>query len=230
MTSPIPRVYALVLLLGLPLLAAREASLARGLQELRRGALYLSAVLSSLTLAALTLAVALWQGLPAAALGWRVGPPARALAWAGATTLAGLALVVLLTRLYRAWGREESPVLLALLPRAPGEKAGFVLLAIVAAVCEEYAFRGFALRTLAAWTGSPWAAAGLVAGSFGLSHGYQRIGGVVRAAALGMLLAVPVVVTGSLYPAIAAHFWINAALGLGGWRGLLPEGDVSTPG
>jgi hypothetical protein len=48
---------------------------------------------------------------------------------------------------------------------------------------------------------------------------------VVRAAGLGMLLAVPVLITGSLFPAIVAHFWINAVLGLGGWRWLLDDPD-----
>ena len=45
----------------------------------------------------------------------------------------------------------------------------------------------------------------------------------MRATLLGFLLAVPVVVTGSLFPAIVAHFWINAAIGVGGWKLLYPE-------
>jgi len=32
-----------------------------------------------------------------------------------------------------------------------------------------------------------------------------------------------VVLTGSLFAAVAAHFWINAALGLGGWKKLYPQ-------
>ncbi len=47
--------------------------------------------------------------------------------------------------------------------------------------------------------------------------------GVLRAGVLGMLLAVPTIWTGSLFPAIVGHFWINAAVGLGGWRFLLED-------
>jgi membrane protease YdiL (CAAX protease family) len=222
-TSVITRSYALVLLIGLPLLAAREASLARGLDELRRAALYMSAVVSSLLLAGLTVGVAAWQHVPAAALGWRVDGLGRAGAWAGGMAFAGLALVASLTWLFARMGRTESPVLIALLPRTASERGAFVVLSIVAAVCEEYVFRGFILRTLGAWTGSAWLGAVLAAASFGLAHGYQRAGGVMRAAGLGVLLAAPVVVTGSLFPAIVAHFWINAVLGLGGWRWLLAD-------
>lgn len=222
-TSTIPRVYALVLLTGLPLLAVREASLARGLDELRRGAVYLSAIVSSLLLAGVTVAVAAWRGLPATELGWRVGAPASLAAWAAGTAVAGLGLVAVLTWALARVGGEESPVLLGLMPRTAYETGTFVLLSVVAAVCEEYVFRGFALGVLRAWTGSAWVAAAVVAVSFGLAHGYQRVGGVLRAAGLGMLLAVPVVITGSLFPAIVAHFWINAVLGLGGWRWLLDE-------
>lgn len=229
MSGSIPRAYALVLLVGLPLLAVREASLARGLDELQRAAIYLSAIVSSLGLAGLTLGVAVWQGVSAVGLGWRVGATGRLGAWAGGTAVAGLALVGALAWVYARTGTEESPLLRALMPRTAAETGTFVLLSAVAAVCEEYVFRGFALRVVAAWTGSPWAAAAVVAASFGLAHGYQRVGGVVRAAGLGMLLAVPVVVTGSLYPAIVAHFWIDAVLGLWGWRWLLgePEGEAA---
>ena len=220
MTSLIVRAYALVLLVGLPLLAAREDALARGLDELDRRALYLSAAISSAFIAGLTLGVAAWQGVGARALGWVVGPAGRAAAWAAGTTAAGLAAVTLVALVASRRGKGESPLLLALMPRTPAERRGFVLLSLAAAVCEEYVFRGFGLRVLAAWTGNPWTAAAAVAVAFGLAHGYQRAAGVARAALLGGVLAVPVVLTGSLFPAIVAHFWINVILGLGGWRWL----------
>lgn len=220
MTATITRAYALVLLVGLPLLAAREDTLARGLDELDRRALYLSAALSSAVIAALTVGVAAWQDVGAASLGWTVGPPGRAAAWAAGTTAAGLAAVAGTALLASRAGRGESPLLLALMPRTAAERRSFVLLSLAAAVCEEYAFRGFGMSVLAAWAGGPWTAAALVAVSFGMAHGYQRLAGIVRATLLGGILAVPVVATGSLFPAIVAHFWINVTLGLGGWRWL----------
>ena len=93
---------------------------------------------------------------------------------------------------------------------------------------EEYIYRGYLYHVLAAWFGDPWLAVAATSLSFGVSHGYQRTIGMVRATALGVLLAVPVVVTGSLFAAIAAHFWINAALGLGGWKALYPETSDAT--
>jgi membrane protease YdiL (CAAX protease family) len=57
----------------------------------------------------------------------------------------------------------------------------------------------------------------LSSAAVGLAHLYQRPNGMIRAAALGALLAWPVVRTGSLYPAIAAHFLIDAAAF--GWLG-----------
>ena len=113
------------------------------------------------------------------------------------------------------------------MPRTAGEKRGFLVLAGIAAVCEEYAYRGFGLWALTAWTGQPWLAAVLVSISFGLGHGYQRLAGVLRAAVLGMLLAATVIWTESLFPAIVGHFWINAALGLGAWRYFHAEWDPS---
>ena len=55
----------------------------------------------------------------------------------------------------------------------------------------------------------------------------QRLNGIVRSMALGFVLAVPIIWTGSLFPAVLGHFWINAAIGSGGWRWLMP--DVAEP-
>jgi len=57
----------------------------------------------------------------------------------------------------------------------------------------------------------------LSSAAFGLAHFYQRPSGMMRAAALGALLAWPVVRTGSLYPSMASHFLIDAAAF--GWLG-----------
>jgi membrane protease YdiL (CAAX protease family) len=72
----------------------------------------------------------------------------------------------------------------------------------------------------------PWPAALLTSASFGLSHGYQRALGVVRAGLLGLVLTLPVMWTGSLFPAIVAHFWINAAIGVGAWRFLYSPAET----
>lgn len=218
--------FALLLLVGLPLLAAGEESMEEAFGDLRdRRVLYLSATASLGLVAGVTWGVATWSGLEGRQLGWRAGGLGPALAWAGAVTAAGLASVWLLTRLARTLGWREGRAVLFLLPRNAAERRTFLLLALAAAVCEEYVYRGFAYHVTAAWAGGAVPAVAGTALSFGLAHGYQRAAGVVRATVLGVLLALPVVATGSLFAAVVAHFWINAIIGLGGWRWLLPEGE-----
>lgn len=229
--SPVARIFALLLLATMPFLAASEEALEEVLEEGgSRRSLYVAAGLSLVLLAAVTLAVVAGTGLPGRDLGWRAGPPGPSLAWAAGTTVAGLAVVWALTAFFRRLGLPEGRAVLFLLPRNRREMHGFLLLALVAGVCEEYVFRGFALHVVEAWSGSPAVAVAATSVAFGLAHGYQRLSGVLRAAALGALLAVPVVATGSLFPAVAAHFWINAAIGLGGWRWLMPEDERPEPG
>ncbi|MDX1395529.1 MAG: CPBP family intramembrane glutamic endopeptidase [Gemmatimonadota bacterium] len=217
--------FALLLLVGLPLLAAWDARRGVDLEMAagHRRALYASVALSLTVMTSVTLAVMAWQRIAAADLGWRVADPIEACIWGAAISVIGLAVVWLMTTLARLAGLEESPLAMILMPRTPGEKRGFLILSGVAAVGEELVFRGFLLGTLTAWTSSPWFAAVVVSLSFGLAHGYQKLSGILRSGTMGMLLAVPTVVTGSLFPAILAHFWINAAIGLGGWRYLLDD-------
>ncbi|MDX1576848.1 MAG: CPBP family intramembrane glutamic endopeptidase [Gemmatimonadota bacterium] len=225
--TPISAGFALLLLVGLPVLSMLDVRRGTELEgaAVHRRALYLSVALSLLVVALLTLGIAAWQDLPASSLGWTVLDAGREIVWGVCVTAAGLALVWAITVGARAAGLEESPIARLLMPRDAAEQRGFLLLSGVAAICEEYVFRGFALGTVWAWTESPWLAAAVVSLSFGLAHGYQRAAGVLRAGTLGFLLAVPTIWTGSLFPAIVGHFWINAAVGLGGWRYLLDDPD-----
>jgi membrane protease YdiL (CAAX protease family) len=155
------------------------------------------------------------------------------LGWGLAAAAAGLGIAWLSGLIGRRAGLEESPLLRLLLPRTITERRAFLLLAGIGAVCEEYIYRGFALHVLADWTGQQWGAAALTSISFGLAHGYQRVNGILRSAGLGMVLAVPILWTGSLFPAILAHFWINAAMSSPASRWLLADVravDVSPAG
>lgn len=226
---PIAAAFALLILVGLPVLSAIDVRRGADLAEaaVHRRTLYLSVALSLVVVALFTLGVAAWQDVPAEAVGWTSSDPTVELLWAGGATVAGLGIIWIITHGARLVGLRESPVALLLMPRDAAEKRAFLLLSGVAGVCEEYVFRGFALWALSSWTGSPWAAAVLTSISFGLAHGYQRLAGIVRSGTLGFLLAVPTIWTGSLFPAIVGHFWINAAIGLGAWRYLLA--DVEEP-
>lgn len=210
--------------IGMPWLAVRSGvppDMLDGIEDMRTS-IYVSAATSLVLLAGGLFLFTLWRDVPGSALGWRVEDLRGAFAWAAGIAVAGLALVVAVTRLGLRFGMEESPVSFALMPRTGRETRGFLLMAGIAAVAEEYLFRGYLLAVLTAALGSPVAAVAVSSLSFGVSHGYQRTIGIVRTTLLGALLALPVVWTGSLFPAIVAHFWINAAIGAGGWKRLLP--------
>lgn len=224
--SVILQVYAMLLLIGLPALATRDAGRVGEVEraaEFRR-AIYVSVALSLLFVAAVTLGVTVWQDVAGEALGWTVAGAGEALAWSGGVTGVGLLLAWIVSIVARRLGWSEGGIARLLMPRSAREKRAFLVLAGVGAVCEEYIYRGFLLWLVTVWSGSVGAAVVLTSLSFGLAHGYQKLPGILRATLLGGLLSVPVVVTGSLFPAIVAHFWINAAIGLGAWRWLVADG------
>lgn len=226
-SSPITLGFALALVMGLPVLAARGGVPEDDVRYIAgaRTAVYASAALSLMFLSAVAFGVAWWQDVPAERLGWQVGAAGPAFAWAAGVAVGGLLLAWLLVRIGRWLGFEESPITLALMPRTGREVRAFLVMVGIAAVGEEYLFRGFAWNVLSEPLGA-WPAALLTSVSFGLSHGYQRVLGVVRASLLGLVLTLPVMWTGSLFPAIVAHFWINAAIGVGGWKVLYSPEEV----
>ena len=235
LSGAVARGFTLFLLVGLPLMAARNSRLEEHVEAIdaARPALYLSAALTLLLIAGLTAIVASWQAIAPDQLGWTVGAPAVELGWGLAATAAGLGIAWLSGLIGRRARLAESPLLRLLLPRTSTERRAFLVLAGIGAVCEEYIYRGFALHVLADWTGQAWGAAALTSISFGLAHGYQRVNGILRSVGLGMVLAAPVLWTGSLFPAILAHFWINAAMSSPASRWLLadvPAVDVSPAG
>ncbi|HSM60341.1 MAG TPA: CPBP family intramembrane glutamic endopeptidase, partial [Longimicrobiales bacterium] len=195
--------YALVLLVGLPLLALRTGLKDEHAREVAkaRTAVYLSAAVSTAILLAVTFGVAAWQDLAPSALGWKVDAAIPAFTWAAAVSLTGLAVVWLVVRLGRALRLPESRISFHLMPRSGRERRAFLVVAVVAAVGEEYLYRGFMYRVFADALGSDWVAVALTSVSFGIAHGYQRAVGMLRAGILGALLAIPVVWTGSLFPA-----------------------------
>jgi len=223
--TPLALGYAIALAIGLPLLAFRTGLREEHVAEVTaaRSAVYFSAAVSIAVLSAFTFGISAWQAIPPDAVGWRVEAAGPAFVWAVAVAGAGLAAVWLVVRFGQAMRLSESRLSFVLMPRTSREQRAFLLVAAVAAVGEEYLYRGFMYHAFAETLGSPWTAATLVSVSFGVAHGYQKTIGMVRAALLGALLAVPVLWTGSLFPSIVAHFWINAAVGLGGWKRLFPE-------
>ena len=148
-------------------------------------------------------------------------PLVPCLAWGfgiAGPALLGLVLVIWCER--RGWLPREPELVYLLMPQTPREKMWAVLIVSpTAAFCEEFLFRGFLLAQLHDWLHSlmwAWIATSV---AFGLAHCYQGWSGSIRAGLLGALLAYPVVRWGSLYPAMLAHWLIDAValLWLGAW-------------
>ncbi len=100
----------------------------------------------------------------------------------------------------------------AMLPHDRAELSRFRALAITAGVCEETLYRGYLLWYALHWLAPVWAvvATSLV---FGFGHLYQGPRGMLMTAAVGALLAMVYVVSGSLYPGMLAHALVDLHAG-----------------
>jgi len=102
-----------------------------------------------------------------------------------------------------------------LLPHTARERRIFWIVSATAGFCEEVFFRGFLTWYLSAWMGL--AAAVLLASLiFGAGHVYLGIAQVPKTAFIGVIFAVVVALTGSLWPAMLLHAaidWNSGELG-----------------
>jgi uncharacterized protein len=208
------RAAALLLSVVLPLMMIAQGRALRQAEadgiEIPRLPAYLSSSVALWALAGVTMAAAAAGGFRAADLGlvWQgVGPTA---AWTTLGVAAGLAVTVA----SRAIGVQETRSLEELLPRSARERTAWVGVSLTAGICEELVFRAFLIPVLAVATGSLWLAVGLGSLIFGTLHAYQGMPGIVRTAILGLVLAVPLVVTGSVIPSIVAHVALDLVIGL----------------
>jgi uncharacterized protein len=206
------RLLAVVLVTFLPALLLLQGRMLRDadLDQLPRMGVYLSSSLSLWVLAVATVAIALTSGFTLATLGLVPLPPLSLAMWSVALVAAALAV----TLIGQALGSRETALLAHLLPRTRGEKLAWVGVSVTAGVCEELVFRSFLIPALHVITGSLWLAALLSSGVFGFLHGYQGVAGIVRTAVLGLVLAVPFLLTGSIIPSMIAHFAIDVIAGI----------------
>ena len=99
-----------------------------------------------------------------------------------------------------------------LAPETSGERRGFWLLSFTAGICEEILFRGFLMWLIAQWTGLV-AAVILSSILFGCAHIYLGTAYVPKVAIVGLLFALVVVASGSLWPAIVIHAAMDLSSG-----------------
>lgn len=102
---------------------------------------------------------------------------------------------------------------LRLMPRSLVEALAFSALAVTAAVCEEFIYRGFVYAVLQSTTGS--VAVAMVASSlmFSLAHLYQGRRGLASTFILGLAFAVSRWLTGNLIAATLTHLWVDLLAG-----------------
>jgi len=113
-----------------------------------------------------------------------------------------------------AFPSETVQLALKVFPRDAVERLAFLALVITVAICEEFIYRGFAQYVFQNWSHL------LLVGIFGsallfsFAHLYQGRRGLVSTFAVGLLFSGIRAWSGSLAPAIAAHFVADLSIGL----------------
>ncbi|MDE3151096.1 MAG: CPBP family intramembrane metalloprotease [Gemmatimonadota bacterium] len=125
---------------------------------------------------------------------------------AGAATLAIMGGMAWVSHAVRSDEERRRLWVLGLLPRTGAERVTFALLAAVAAVSEELAYRGVAFALFTALTGNAWAGAALAAAAFAGAHFPQGGKSMAIIFVIGLVKQGLVAVTGTLWIAIGVHF------------------------
>ena len=108
--------------------------------------------------------------------------------------------------------REQVGRLDVVVPHSPPEMRRFNWVSLTAGICEEIRYRGLLLAALTAVVGM-WPAVLLSSVAFGIGHSYQGPGGVLKTGAIGLVMALVTVFSGSLFVPIILHAVIDLAQG-----------------
>jgi len=98
-------------------------------------------------------------------------------------------------------------------PQDSTERLAFSALVATVSVCEEVIYRGFAQRVFQDWSGLVVIAIFASAAMFALAHLYQGPRGLIATFLIGLLFSVTRAYTGSLLPAVLAHFVADLTAG-----------------
>jgi uncharacterized protein len=105
-----------------------------------------------------------------------------------------------------------------LLPAVPSGTAGMIVwigLSLSAGICEEIVFRGYLQRQLAALSGSTGLAILGQALVFGMAHGYEGVGAVIRIVVYGLAFGMLAHWRGNIRAGMVAHAAWDILAGLG---------------
>jgi len=205
--------YALLvtLLVLFPLMAAQNARV-RNVELIPRISIYFSscAVLWALFVAATLVLAVEKASLSSLGVHFDLGAGATG-AWVLGLLIYSLAISWSAQELRARFHVAVPPILARVLPETPREMLAFLgVVCPTAGITEEVLFRAFAITRLATLTGNAWSAAIIAAIGFAFGHTYQGVIGMASTALIGLGCSVSYLATGSLVPAIAAHFLHNA--------------------
>ena len=114
----------------------------------------------------------------------------------------------------QAFGPRQDAAIVAMLPHSDAAKVGWVLVAASVGFSEEVVYRGYLQTQLTAITGRIFLGIALQAVLFGVAHGNQGLGAVVRIGLYGLALGVLAQGRRSLIPGILCHVGTDLASGL----------------
>jgi membrane protease YdiL (CAAX protease family) len=199
------------LLILFPLMAAQNMRV-RNVDQIPRINIYISSCLVLWALFAVAIVVLDVEGAPISSLGvhWRLDVVSTSV-WALGLLIYSLGIAWGAQVLRVRFGIPVPPILARVLPETPREMLAFLFIVCpTAGIAEEVLFRAFAITRLTALTGDAWSATVIAAIGFAFGHTYQGVIGMVSTALIGLGYSVSYLLTGSLMPAIAAHFLHNA--------------------
>jgi membrane protease YdiL (CAAX protease family) len=219
MASIIAVSWTILVLVGAPLagILSRRALTDR---MRPRSVIYAGSAINLVLIGIVTAAIDLWRGGQTIAALTAVLPLSRFLTWSIGVSFGCVAVSIGIFFLRGKLDRPPSTIVMQLLPETRLEYAVFVALCLLIGLVEEFLFRGFAFFTLTGLLHSKIPAVAIVTVFFAAQHGIQDAIGIARAFVLGILLVIPVLVTGSLLPSVIAHAIIDAFTGVYG-RSLL---------
>ena len=103
-----------------------------------------------------------------------------------------------------------------LAPHTRSELGWWLVVSLSAGFCEEFVFRGYLIWVFQSLFGL-WGAAAFSVVVFAVAHAYQGAKGILATGVVGGLLTLVVLISGSLFPAIALHVLTDIGTGLVAW-------------
>ena len=201
--------FLAIVCLGVPYLAWKSSKrVGSGPLPMSRKRFFIQTIFAQLYLFALALAAAWRNGIDLLA-----APPSPLFAW----TLAASFLAVLLAVMWFRWpsrDRESKEKLYRLLPHERGDLPLYFLVCLAAGICEETVYRGVATTLLMRVTGNLSAAILISAIVFALAHVIQGWRAALAVFGIALMAHSVVLMTQSLFPAMAAHAIYDAVAGV----------------